>query len=285
MYRITGADGKEYGPISADVLRLWISQGRANSQTRVLPEGTTEWITLSQLPEFAADLAAKLAAPTQPPNMTSTSMVADALTADIMARDYRLEIGLCFSRGWELVKKHFWLTVGATFLIHLIAGAVSSIPLLGLAFTYVFIGGLDWMFLKLVRGEKAEVGDAFAGFNLAFGPLAFFGLVAQLLVTLGVFLCLLPGIYLGVCWMFFAPLIIVDKKIDFWPAMEVARKVVSRHWWQMFGFALVCGLVLFAGGLLCGVGLFIAMPLVKAATVFAYEDIFNARTPSSASRT
>jgi len=281
MYRITGADGKEYGPISADVLRLWISQGRANALTRVLPEGATEWTTLSQLPEFAADLAAKAAAPTQLPNITSTPNVVDVLAADIMARDYRLEIGLCFSRGWELVKNHFWLTVGAAFLIHLIAGAVSSIPLLGLAFTYVFVGGLDWMFLKLIRGEKAEVGDAFAGFNLAFGPLAFFSLVAQLLVALGFVLCFLPGIYLGVCWMFFTPLIIVDKKIDFWPAMELARKVVSRHWWQVFGFALVCGLVLFAGGLLCGVGLLIAIPLVKAATVFAYEDIFNARTPSS----
>jgi len=73
--------------------------------------------------------------------------------------------------------------------------AVGSIPLVGLALTYIFIGGLDWMFLKLIRGQKAEVGDAFAGFNLAFGPLALFSLVAQLLVFLGIILCILPGIY------------------------------------------------------------------------------------------
>jgi hypothetical protein len=53
MYRIVGADGREYGPISADQLRQWIAEGRANTQTRVLVEGTTEWKTVGELPEFA----------------------------------------------------------------------------------------------------------------------------------------------------------------------------------------------------------------------------------------
>jgi len=52
MYRIIGADGKEYGPITADQVRQWINEGRANAQTRVLVEGTTEWKTLGELPEF-----------------------------------------------------------------------------------------------------------------------------------------------------------------------------------------------------------------------------------------
>jgi hypothetical protein len=54
MYKIIGADGKEYGPITTEQLRQWIAQGRAGMQTQVLPEGATEWTTLGQLPEFAA---------------------------------------------------------------------------------------------------------------------------------------------------------------------------------------------------------------------------------------
>ena len=54
MYKIIGADGKEYGPITAEQLRQWITEGRANLQTQVLPEGATEWKMVSQLPEFAA---------------------------------------------------------------------------------------------------------------------------------------------------------------------------------------------------------------------------------------
>jgi hypothetical protein len=52
MYRIIGADGNQYGPISAEQLRQWIAEGRANAQTKVLAEGTTEWKPLSEFPEF-----------------------------------------------------------------------------------------------------------------------------------------------------------------------------------------------------------------------------------------
>jgi hypothetical protein len=54
MYRIIGADEREYGPVTADQLRQWIAEGRANAQTRVLVEGATEWKPLGTLPEFFA---------------------------------------------------------------------------------------------------------------------------------------------------------------------------------------------------------------------------------------
>jgi hypothetical protein len=54
MYKIIGVDQKEYGPISAEQLRQWFTEGRVNLQTRVLPEGATEWKTIGDLPEFAA---------------------------------------------------------------------------------------------------------------------------------------------------------------------------------------------------------------------------------------
>ncbi|MFN3408142.1 MAG: DUF4339 domain-containing protein [Limisphaerales bacterium] len=61
MYKILGGDGKEYGPVSADTLRQWIAEGRANAQTQVQLEGTTNWVLLGSLPEFSA------AAPTPMP--------------------------------------------------------------------------------------------------------------------------------------------------------------------------------------------------------------------------
>lgn len=61
MYKIIGADGKEYGPISAEVLRQWLAEGRADAQTKILAEGTTEWKPLSAFPELAT------VPPTHPP--------------------------------------------------------------------------------------------------------------------------------------------------------------------------------------------------------------------------
>ena len=53
MYKIIGADQKEYGPVTADQLRQWLAEGRVNPQTQVLPEGATEWKAVGDLTEFA----------------------------------------------------------------------------------------------------------------------------------------------------------------------------------------------------------------------------------------
>ena len=58
MYKIIGADQKEYGPITADQLRQWISEGRVNGNTKVQAQGSAVWKTVSELPEFAAALPA-----------------------------------------------------------------------------------------------------------------------------------------------------------------------------------------------------------------------------------
>jgi hypothetical protein len=52
MYHIIGSDGREYGPVTAEQLREWIGQGRANAQTQVRVEGETAWRPLSDYPEF-----------------------------------------------------------------------------------------------------------------------------------------------------------------------------------------------------------------------------------------
>ena len=58
MYKIIGADQKEYGPVSAEQLRAWLVEGRVNALTRILPEGTTEWKVLGDLPGRSNDIKA-----------------------------------------------------------------------------------------------------------------------------------------------------------------------------------------------------------------------------------
>ena len=56
MYKIIGADGREYGPITADQLREWIAEGRASAQTWALAEGAAQWKPLTEYLEFAPAL-------------------------------------------------------------------------------------------------------------------------------------------------------------------------------------------------------------------------------------
>jgi TM2 domain-containing membrane protein YozV len=56
MYKIIGADGQQYGPVSADQLRCWMGENRVNGRTLVQPEGSQEWKPLAALPEFATEV-------------------------------------------------------------------------------------------------------------------------------------------------------------------------------------------------------------------------------------
>jgi GYF domain 2 len=58
MYKIIGADQKEYGPISAEQMRQWITEGRINAQTQAQAVGETTWKPVSMFPEFAASFSA-----------------------------------------------------------------------------------------------------------------------------------------------------------------------------------------------------------------------------------
>jgi len=72
MYKIIGADGKEYGPITAEQVRQWITEGRANAQTKVLPPGATEWKTVAEVPELAtAPAMTPLPQPVHRPGLAS----------------------------------------------------------------------------------------------------------------------------------------------------------------------------------------------------------------------
>jgi Domain of unknown function (DUF4190)/GYF domain 2 len=78
MYKVLGSDGKEYGPVSADQLRQWIAQGRAVRDTKIQPEGSTDWKLLSELPEFSAAFAS---AP--PPSTAQTTVSGPAQTSGL----------------------------------------------------------------------------------------------------------------------------------------------------------------------------------------------------------
>lgn len=63
MYRVLGADGKEYGPVTAEQIREWIVQRRLNSNSMVQTPESPGWRPLTMFPEFASALASTMPAP------------------------------------------------------------------------------------------------------------------------------------------------------------------------------------------------------------------------------
>ena len=279
MYKIIGADGQQYGPVTAEQVREWIATHRANAQTQAQTEGATDWKPLSAFPEFADALAAKppmLAG--SPPRVDAVDP--DALADQILGRDHTLDITGCLGRAWDLVIGDFWPIVGVSALVFALVLAANSVWI-GMILNGPLLGGWYWFALKRIRGGRAELPDAFTGFSSSsadfssvFVQTMLGALVASLLTGVGFLFCLLPGIYLGVAWKFTLALI-MDKHLEFWEAMEVSRKVVTRHWWHLFALLLLSALINLAGVLCCCVGFFVTLPVTVFALMYAYEDIFG----------
>ena len=239
-----------------------------------------------------------------------------AFASEVLSRKVELYPGVCLSKSWELFKAQFSQVFVATLLVTVASWGVGAVPYFGIilsgAIHGVLYGGLYAFFLKLIRNQKADLGDAFSGFSPAFPQLLLAGGVTSLLTIFAVgmlalpfllavipsiFLMVkhadsawpvLPGVFaiLGLCagvvaglilstlWIFTVPLV-MDKKLEFWPAMELSRKVVTRCFWKVLGLVITAGLVVFCGILFCGIGILFTMPIGFGAVAFAYEEIFG----------
>jgi hypothetical protein len=232
---------------------------------------------------------------------------ADDIYARVTRSGPRIDVGDCVSRGWQAVSSNPGLAIGGPFLVLVVTTIAGMIPCVGLL-TGIFLNppllaGLQKVFAKLDRGEPAEFGDLFAGFEgvylnlilqnivvsilallaaLPGGVVVFIGMaISERAEALGVLVAVVGGliaaapiIFLSLCWMF-SVLLIVDRGIDFWPAMELSRKVVQQVFAHALLLALACIVVVIVGALALCLGLFVAIPIALGAVAAAYNALFG----------
>jgi hypothetical protein len=287
MFTIIGGDGKEYGPVPASQINAWISNGRANLQTKAKKHGEDEaWKTLGDFPEFSPEAAAS------PPPLPNEAAIPPepvgprALVNDLLVRGPKLNIGACLSRGWDLWLDHFGRFLLAYLVFIPISLALSfvqinSLPIATMLFGGVFTAGMYRYTLKLLHGEPAALTDLFAGFSeapraliLAGLAIAFFIMTFAYLIAAGFFFCIVPVLYFGIAWTFTYPLIL-EKKLPFVPAMEVSRRVITRNWWRMLVLMLAAGLFSLMGITALFIGIILTLPISLCVLACAYDSLFN----------
>ena len=132
--------------------------------------------------------------------------------------------------------------------------------------------------MKKLTGRNADFGDLFKGFNFFMHSL-----VASLLIGLFTFLgtlaLIIPGLVIAAMYKF-TYLFIVDKRMDFWPAMQASHAVVKNDYFGFTMFLILAFLVNVLGFLCLIVGLLVTVPVTFAAITIAYKEIvgFDQRT-------
>jgi uncharacterized membrane protein len=178
--------------------------------------------------------------------------------------------GKWIGQGWDLVKQD----MGNYILISLIFFLLNSVPLIQGA----LIAGFHIYTMKKLMGRRVEFADVFKGFNF-FIPTLVASLLICLFTGLGTLLCIIPGLVIAAMYKF-TYLFIVDKQMDFWPAMQASHAVVKNDYFGFTMFLLLAVLVNVLGFLCCVVGLLLTVPATFAAITVAYQEIvgFEQRT-------
>jgi uncharacterized membrane protein len=188
-----------------------------------------------------------------------------------------LPLGDYFKTGWGLFKQYPTGFVGFCLINLLIQGVLNSLSYVGVAaaaaISTPLLMGNFIVSAKLLHGQAPEFRDFFTGFQY-FLPLLLLSVVAGVFISIGTLLLIIPGVYLAVAYLF-ASYLVVDRRMDFWPAMELSRRTVNPRWFGFFAFVLLVAVLNLAGAVLLGVGLLVTIPLSFCAVTAAYADIFG----------
>ncbi len=189
----------------------------------------------------------------------------------LIQQGYETDAGTYIRRGWEIFQENIGMFIGYTLITVAISVAASFIPFGSLLVSGPFTAGFYIVANKISKGEPYEFGTFFKGFDF-FVPLLLWTLIGGVFIALGLVALVIPGIYLAVAYTF-VPLFIVFGKMEFWDSMEFSRKLVTRKWWDIFGFVLLLMLINMVGALAFLVGLLFTIPITYCAIYVAFEDI------------
>lgn len=189
----------------------------------------------------------------------------------LIQQGYETDAGTYIRRGWEIFQENIGMFIGYTLITIAISVAAAFIPFGSLLVSGPLTAGFYIVANKISKGEPYEFGTFFKGFDF-FVPLLLWTLIGGIFIALGLVALIVPGIYLAVAYTF-VPLFIVFGKIEFWDGMEFSRKLVTKKWWNIFGFVLLLMLINMAGALAFLVGLLFTIPITYCAIYVAFEDI------------
>lgn len=183
----------------------------------------------------------------------------------------RVRTGEWISTAWTLVTGQVWMFM----LIALLMIVVSSVVPIILQGPMII--GMHIVCWRVLLGGRADPGDLFKGFNY-FVP----ALVASLLIAifsfLGLIACLVGALVVAAIFQF-TYLFIVDRNMDFWPAMQASHAVVKQDYMGFLLFLLALIGINILGVLACVVGLLVTIPLHYLAVTLAYKDLVGFASP------
>jgi uncharacterized membrane protein len=198
-----------------------------------------------------------------------------------------VRFGEWIENGFNIYKADFGPMVLAS-LIAILLGSVSFGILTG-----PMMAGLAIVTLQIFDKKQPPptAGTVFQGFDYFLNSFLFFLVWGLMLMVASVILFIIPCIgfilamsliYAAQAFLMFGLFLIVDRKMDFWPASMESLNIVKTNFWPFLGLSVVAGLIGGLGGIACGVGVIFTIPIQFCILAVAYREVFDGvRIPSA----
>ena len=205
-----------------------------------------------------------------------------------IAGNYNFSIGDVISEAWAKTngaKGTFWLAllfmslaaIAVNIPSNIADGILAQGPILSqitnVMLNMVLLPGLLMIGVKIATRQPTRAVEVFA-YGGKFLPLLITAILLHIMLIIGFILAIFPAIYLVFAY-YFASLLVVDKNLGAWEALEASRKAVTHHWFKFFGLLLVLLLINMISMLAIGLGLIWTIPMSFIAIGILYNKIFG----------
>jgi len=129
-----------------------------------------------------------------------------------------------------------------------------------------FLGGI----FDIANGQQVAVGSFFRPRNV--GNVIIAGLIVGVITTVGLFLCIVPGVIASFLLMF-TTIAVLDRNLAPMDAIKSSFETSKNNVGPVLLTWLASVAVVFVGALLCGVGLLVAAPLAGLILVYACRTL------------
>ena len=192
-----------------------------------------------------------------------------------------VKFGEWIEKGFNLYKENIATLILAT-LVALLLSAVTLGILAGPMFAgllFITLGLLD------KTDPKPEVGSLFKGFDYFLNSFLFMvvwgvaiGVASTILNVVVPCIGLLVSLFVSYsagALLMFGLFLIVDKRMDFWPASMESFEIVKTNFWPFLGLSVIAGIIGSIGAIACGIGVVVTVPIQACILTVAYREVFD----------
>ena len=179
-----------------------------------------------------------------------------------------------FRGGWAAYKKQPLLLSGATLAVGICMSLLSPIFMASAAVTAHLLAGLYTLVIRVKSDEDCDFTHFFAGFS-QFVPLLVLSLLTSVMISVGLLLFVLPGIYLSLAYAF-SVLLVIREGLGPWQAMEESRRIITAHFMDYLVFAVLALILNVVAAIPFGLGLFVSIPVTLAAQYALFVELRHA---------